>query len=211
MRIDTATARAAIEGDPEALRDLWRSHRRWVAAILMAHMPAEAELDDLLQDVAATVVERVSEVRRPERLKAWLRSVAINAARTAGRRQTVRRRARRDLAPRATEHDPAEDRRRQRDDAKASARRVLEMATRLHPDYREPLLLRALNGMSQRAIAGALGVPETTVETRLARARKMLREEMAFDDELGDLAIARPRARAGAKQPAPNGSTRNHP
>jgi len=211
MRIDTPTARAAIEGDPDALRDLWRSHRRWVAAILMSHMPAEAELDDLLQDVAATVVERVSEVRRPERLKAWLRSVAINAARTAGRKQTVRRRAKRELARGATDHDPAEDRRRHTDDARAAASKVLEMATRLHPDYREPLLLRALNGMSQRAIAATLGVPETTVETRLARARKMLREEMAFDDELGDLAIARPRRARTTKGAPASGAPRSQP
>jgi DNA-directed RNA polymerase specialized sigma24 family protein len=36
-------------------------------------------------------------------------------------------------------------------------------------------LLQAGQGMSQRAIAHMLDVPETTIETRLARGRRMLR------------------------------------
>jgi len=196
MTIDTHTARAAIDGDPEALRDIWRSHRRWVAAILLAHMPSDAELDDLLQDVAAIVVERITEVRKPEKLKAWLRTVAVNTARTAGRKQNVRRRAMRELAIAATDRDEKNEKEQARDHAREQAKRVLELAMRLHPDYREPLLLRSVQGMSQRMIAQTLGVPETTVETRLARARKMLREEMAFENELDDLPIAKPRSRS---------------
>lgn len=196
MTIDTHTARAAIDGDPEALRDIWRSHRRWVAAILLSHMPSDAELDDLLQDVAAIVVERVTEVRRPEKLKGWLRTVAVNTARTAGRKQNVRRRAMRELANAATDRDEKNEQDQARDHAREQARRVLELAMRLHPDYREPLLLRSVQGMSQRMIAQTLGVPETTVETRLARARKMLREEMAFENDLDDLPIAKPRSRS---------------
>ena len=196
MPTEAREARAAIEGDPAALREIWRTHRRWVAAILMSHMPASAEVDDLLQDVATTLVERISEVRKPELLKAWLRTVAINTARTAGRRHKVRRRALRELAPNATDEDLSLEKDSRRDDARHQARRVLELAMRLHPDYREPLLLRSLHGMSQRMIAGTLGIPETTVETRLARARKMLREEMAFENELDDLPIARARNRS---------------
>jgi RNA polymerase sigma-70 factor, ECF subfamily len=196
MRTGSAEARAAIDGDPSALREMWRSHRRWVAAILMSHMPAEAELDDLLQDVATVVVERIGEVREPERLRGWLRTVAINAARTAGRKQRVRRRAMRELATSATESDGRAPGDALRDEARRQARRVLEMAMRLHPDYREPLLLRSLHGMSQKRIAETLGLPETTVETRLARARKMLREEIAFEEDLDDLPIARARSRS---------------
>ena len=48
----------------------------------------------------------------------------------------------------------------------------------LEPQFREPLLLRAVEGMSQREVAELLCVPETTVETRLARARRHLRERL---------------------------------
>jgi len=81
-----AEGAAAIAGDPAALRELWRSHRRWVAAIVLSHMPSELELEDLLQDVATVVVERIGEVREPERLRSWLRTVAVNVARPGGGR-----------------------------------------------------------------------------------------------------------------------------
>ena len=45
-------------------------------------------------------------------------------------------------------------------------------------EYREPLLL-SLRGLQQRVIAELMDVPVTTVETRLVRARRMLREALA--------------------------------
>jgi RNA polymerase sigma factor (sigma-70 family) len=68
---------------------------------------------------------------------------------------------------------------------------VLTLAQRLAPEYAEPLMLRAMRGMSQKQIAQTLDLPETTVETRLARARKMLLEEMAFANETESIPFTR--------------------
>ncbi|MBL0920747.1 MAG: RNA polymerase sigma factor [Phycisphaerales bacterium] len=168
-------AERAMRGDPEAVRALWETHRRWVAAIVLAHMPRDAELEDLLQEVAVRVVKQVHRVRDPSLVRPWLRSVAINVARTAGRRRKVRMRIVRSGG--AAEHEGAHD-------APAplatveEGRRALAAAHRLRPEYREPLILQCVRGMSYRQIADTLGVPVTTVETRLARARRMLREEL---------------------------------
>lgn len=181
---------AAIGGDADALQRLWRSHRRWVAAVLLAHKPREAELEDLLQEVACSMVERIGELREPDRFRSWLRTVSLNAARTAGRRARTRRLfrvRRRDSALESCAPAP--------DAGQAEeARRLVEIVQRLHPDYSEPLLLRALRGLSQRQIAQTLGVPETTVETRLARARKMLREELDFERDCASLPVSRGRS-----------------
>ena len=56
------------------------------------------------------------------------------------------------------------------------ARRLMDLAGRLPEEYREPLMLRAVHGMRGRYIAGILGISEATVETRIARARRMLRD-----------------------------------
>ena len=40
---------------------------------------------------------------------------------------------------------------------------------------RTPLLLKYMEGFSEQEIAGALGIPVTTVKSRLHRARKALR------------------------------------
>jgi RNA polymerase sigma-70 factor (ECF subfamily) len=55
---------------------------------------------------------------------------------------------------------------------------ALELSRNLPDEYREPLLLRAVRGLSYRQIADILSVPITTVETRLVRARRMLREQI---------------------------------
>lgn len=181
---------AAIGGDADALQRLWRSHRRWVAAVLLAHKPREAELEDLLQEVACSMVERIGELREPDRFRSWLRTVSLNAARTAGRRARTRRLFRvRRRASALESCAPAPDA-----GQAEEARRLVEIVQRLHPDYSEPLLLRALRGLSQRQIAQTLGVPETTVETRLARARKMLREELDFERDCASLPVSRGRS-----------------
>lgn len=182
---ERALTTAAIRGDVDAVRVLWQRHRRWVAAILLAHKPGECELDDLLQDVAMTFVRTISRLRDDAMLKPWLRTVAINAARAAGRDATRRRRHPKlalthDNAPasdaagpprQAGEHD--------------EAARLLGLARTLPEGYREPLLLRCVRGMNYRQISELTGLPESTIETRIARGRRMLRE-LAIQTESGE-------------------------
>lgn len=170
-------ARSALRGDPEAIRQVWETHRRWIAAVLLAHKPREVDLEDLLQDVAMIVVSRIREVRDPDALRGWLRTVAINTARAAGRTQT-RRRSRR--APRSVTLTNAPAPTNPLDlGQREHAQRTLALAADLPDGYREPLLLRCVQGMSYRAIGRVMDLPETTVETRIARGRRMLRELIA--------------------------------
>ena len=69
----------------------------------------------------------------------------------------------------------------------------MALARKLPDAYREPLMLRALQGMRGRHIASILNLSEATVETRIARARRMLRE-LACDGEQeeGEPESARP-------------------
>ena len=60
----------------------------------------------------------------------------------------------------------------------AAAQRLLKQALSLPMTYREPLLLRCVRALSYQQISEVLDLPITTVETRLARARRMLREEV---------------------------------
>ncbi len=53
---------------------------------------------------------------------------------------------------------------------------------RLAADYREPLLMHVLGGLSCREIAQAMNLSENTVMTRLFRARQKLRAALAVGD-----------------------------
>lgn len=145
-------------------------HRRWVAVVLLAHKPAEIDLEDLLQDVAMTLVTRLDDLREEAGFRGWLRMVAVNAARAAARSLVLRRTER---LPEA-EHEPAA--RCAADELGPEARRLMELASTLPPEYREPLLLKSLREMSYRQIATLLDLPETTIETRITRGRRLLRE-----------------------------------
>ena len=167
----------AAAGERAALAEVWRANRRWLAAVAAAHAPAGVEVDDLLQEVAATLVAKCHHIRDAASLRGWLRVVAVNAARMAARSKGIERRAVREHAlERASDraHGPrgADEANQARDDA----RETLALVSRLPALYAEPLLLQSAHGLSQRQIAELLDVPETTVETRLARARRMLRE-----------------------------------
>lgn len=205
---DEALFVAAARGEHDALKELWHRHRRWVAAILLAHKPKWADLEDLLQDVGMTLVRKVGELRDPGALKPWLRTVAINAARAAARdkseRQTRRAggltdeafegvlaRVSGDAMPRLESIDP---------ERREEARRVMDLAMQLPEGYREPLLLRCLKDLSYRQIGELVGLPESTIETRIARGRRMLRELAAGrNPETEDHAAARTtQARGGA-------------
>src|SRR5207248_8209285 len=53
---------------------------------------------------------------------------------------------------------------------------VATMLDSLPPEYREVIVLREWQQMSYAEMASALDVPERTAETRLTRARRMLRQ-----------------------------------
>ena len=159
----------AVNGDREAMVSLWQEHRRWIAAVLLTHKSPQDQLEDLLQEVAMTLVGKIETLRDPRNVRSWLRTVAINTARASARARRARPK------PTTLSHDPT---------CPASstghlddeARRMLNLAQRLPESYREPLMLRAVQGMRGKHIAAILNLSEATVETRIARARRMLRE-----------------------------------
>jgi RNA polymerase sigma-70 factor (ECF subfamily) len=57
--------------------------------------------------------------------------------------------------------------------------RVLSAIQGLPAIYREPFVLRHLNDWSYQQIADLMGLPVDSVETRLVRARRLLREALA--------------------------------
>lgn len=170
-------ASAAIQGDAEAVREVWAEHRRWIAGVLLAHKPKWADLDDLLQDVAMTLVRKVHEVRDPAAVRPWLRTVAMNAAYLAGRKgQRGARAVSLTAEDGALRFEPATPPPAPAAEASAEGARLMTLAGELPDGYREPLLLKAIQGLSYREIGRILGLPETTIETRIARGRRMLRE-----------------------------------
>ena len=161
------------DADRQTLEALWREHRSWVAAVVDTIRPRDVDLEDLLQEVALRFVRQIRSLRDAKRLRAWLRQIARNVCTDASRRTRLRR----------TEHaelDTIEIARGNLGttselESRDELARVRAAMTTLPEDMRELLALRAIDGLSQREIAATLDLPETTIETRLVRARRALR------------------------------------
>ncbi len=178
----------AVNGDHAAMDALWHEHRRWIAAVLLAHKSTEDQVEDLLQDVAMTIVSKINTLRDTRHVRAWLRTVAVNAARASARS----RRARPRLAPLSVDPPGPDHSGAARVTVDDEARHLMTLAARLPKSYREPLLLRAVHGMRGRQIAEIMNLAEATVETRIARGRRMLRDlaRTGNSDDTAQIAIA---------------------
>ena len=168
--------RRAADGDTQAAEVIWKTHRRWIAAVLIAHKPRQVDVEDLLQEVALSVVQKINQLDDPSALKPWLRMVAINAARATGRKQTRRRGLLRLVRPGVPGESVSDITTNEMKERQQRARKLGLLIDQLPDNYRECVLLRCARGMSHRQISDVTGLPETTVETRIARGRRMLRE-----------------------------------
>lgn len=71
-------------------------------------------------------------------------------------------------------------------------RQVLEMIQRLPEKLRQVLLLRRVEGLPQKEIARRLGVPESTIEKRSAKALRLLMADLrTAAEDRGDVGNAR--------------------
>lgn len=186
QRPDEQLVQSARRGDRKAQQELWRAHRRWVAAIILAHRPRTVEVEDLLQDVAVRFVSKVHTLRDHRAFRPWLRQITLNVCRGSARSTKSSLRFAGPYRDETDQVDPGSIAEPVSPDHDAphqlaqldAAQRLLEQALSLPMTYREPLLLRCVRALSYQQISEVLDLPITTVETRLARARRMLREEI---------------------------------
>jgi RNA polymerase sigma-70 factor (ECF subfamily) len=162
--------------DPYAFEELVRRHHGWVRAVVFGVLGDRDDVDDVVQQVWTSVWERIGELRDAGRWRSWIYRLARNAAVDAGRQRTRRRKAAQALpadaipAMRVAEGPATNVEREERHAAVLRAIRALPAL------YREPFVLRHVSGWSYRDIAEAMDMPVDSVETRLVRARRFLRE-----------------------------------
>jgi RNA polymerase sigma-70 factor (ECF subfamily) len=129
------------------------------------------EAEDVVQEAFARAVLHSDALRAADNPEAWLRTVAVNQARSRWRR--VRRHL--GLLPDLVPEPPQ--------DADEAARVDLFAALRALPRaQREAIALHHLAGLPVHEVAATLGVPGGTVKARLARGRTALAALLAVDD-----------------------------
>ena len=180
MSIDADVMRQLVadaqQGDRVAAEELVRAHESWVRSAIYAAVGRPDLIDDIAQQVWLRAWERLNTLENPQQLRSWLYTIARNTAidySMAQRRQSRRAASLDDEfgAPDPRQATP------DRSGARGELQNVLLRAVQSLPAlYREPFVLRHLENWSYAEIGEVLGLPVESVETRLVRARRLLRE-----------------------------------
>src|SRR5215470_7669280 len=83
--------RGARGGDRAAFGELYRRFARMVHGVVLARIarPGKNDVDDIVQDVFVTALERLHELREPAAFGGWLATIARSRATDHGRRLHV--------------------------------------------------------------------------------------------------------------------------
>jgi RNA polymerase sigma factor (sigma-70 family) len=157
--------------DEAAFAALVRRHSPmvWGVCRRVLHNPHDAE--DAFQATFLVLVRKAAAIRQKELVGNWLYGAAYRAALEA---KAARRRVReRQVSAMPEPEAPAED-------LWADLRPVLDRELSRLPDkYRVPVVLCDLEGRARREVARQLGIPEGTLSSRLATARRTLARRLA--------------------------------
>jgi RNA polymerase sigma-70 factor (ECF subfamily) len=166
--VDELLVAAARRGDRAAFGRLFEQFAPMVHGVLLARADA-ADVDDLVQEVFLIALERIATLREALAVGAWLAQIARNLA-------TDGRRAQRKLVPLPAELPYSAP-------PKSEAAEVLAIIRTLPEAYREPLVLRLVEGMSGPEIAARVGLTPESVRVNLHRGMQQLRERLGDGDE----------------------------
>ena len=173
---DVELAHRAGEGDEAAGTELVERYAPPLYRLAFALVGNAADAEDVVQETFFGAFRRLSSFEGRASLKTWLSRILV---RQAARHHRTRARHRTVSFERSGEPTAAPQRRSQtvadRDDLKLDLPSVLQG---LSPVHREVIVLRELQGLAYDEIADVLDVPRGTVESRLFRARRALRERL---------------------------------
>jgi len=158
--------RALAAAEPWAERALLQAEMPHVERLLTRMLGFCAELDDLTQEVFIRAFARITELREPESLRAWLSSIAVFVAREAIRRK----RRRRWLVFLPAETRPEQPAGAASFEARAALRVFYEVLDGFGADERIAFTLRFVEGLELTEVAHACQVSVATIKRRLKRA-----------------------------------------
>lgn len=169
-RADAALVRDARRGSAQAWSELFERHwpQAFRAAHLIVHDAAAAE--DIAQEAFLAALRALDRFDRRRPFAPWLHRIVVNRAIDHARARTRRAEWPVGEAPETAGARPPA-----RDAALLAALRALP------PEQRAVVALRYLLEWTPGEIAGALGLPRGTVNSRLRRALDSLGDELGGD------------------------------
>ncbi len=172
---DLALIQSIAASDKHAMQILYARHNVRLFRFLLRFVADKSAAEDLLSEVFLDVWRQAGNFRAQSRVSTWLLAIARNKAISALRRRSTEEL---DDATAAAVEDPGDDpevtmQNRQRTEI------LLDCLTQLSPAHREVIDLVYYHERSIDEVAEIVGVPPSTVRTRMFYARKRIAELMA--------------------------------
>jgi RNA polymerase sigma-70 factor, ECF subfamily len=182
---DSQLVARARAGDREAFERLVRLHADRLLAVVLRLTADRYEAEEVVQETFLRAWRSLGRFEGRSRFFTWLCRIGINEARRSQERRGAR------PAPTTLENAPREVAdEREAPHARAEARdlrHALEVAILALPlDYRMPLVLRDVEGLSTAEAAAVMDLGEAAFKSRLHRARLAVRaaiEELVSEED----------------------------
>ena len=164
---------------------IFLEHESWLRTVVRSRLQEPEAIEDVMQNIAMAIVRQRDTLVGVQKIGAWLYQIAVRQVlmyrRTTGRRRRLQDRLSQGVASESEAVGPLQVLLSQ--EAQGRVGQALEKLPELD---RQVLLLKYTEDWSYREIAAHLGVQEETVEYRLMKARKSLRQQLkSFVEEGG--------------------------
>ena len=169
MAIEVLADADAAAGDGRSFDDFYRAEFRRVLALVYGLTGRRHAAEELTQDAFIEAHRRWVHVSRIERPDAWVRTVALNRARSWGRRASAETRALTRFAG---------QRRAVPDELSEPAEQLWVAVRRLPRRQAEVVALKYIDDLPVAEIAALLDISEGSVKTHLSRGRAALAEQL---------------------------------
>ena len=162
-------------GDESAFERIVERHSADVAALANRLLGWPGEVDDVTQEIFLAAFLGLKKFRCECSLKSWLFTITINKCRSNRYKRWLRLRRFSQNSDNVSLSLACEEKDMDADEFSHVRRAVAALPVK----YREPVVLRYLQELGTDEISRILGISKNTLNVRLSRARKRLKEDLS--------------------------------
>jgi RNA polymerase sigma-70 factor (ECF subfamily) len=178
---DEQIVERALSGDADAFGEIVRRWERRIFALAYGILGREEEARDATQETFIAAFRNLRGFRGEAKVSSWLHRIAVNQCITRQRRARVRAENSLEAETEAGGERfaaPAERSPARQAEGRERGEAVRRAVAALPPELRTVIVMKEFEELTFHEIADALGVPLSTVKSRLYAALKQLRSRL---------------------------------
>ncbi|WP_206099015.1 RNA polymerase sigma factor SigW [Paenibacillus nanensis] len=181
--MENRLARLALKGDQQAFAELVDLYQDKLYHMAYRMLSNRQEAEDVVQDTFLRVYKNLDRFDETLKFSTWIYRIATNLCidRLRKRKQTY------SLDAESQDYEgldgysmiPSDDRTPESELILSDTQRIIHQAMEtLPPKYKSVMMLRYIQDLSLQEVGDILGMPVTTIKTRVHRGREFLRKKL---------------------------------